>query len=525
MAVRYCEGCGTLLGESAKYCKHCGAPVRKPLSKCSVCGAEPSEGDSVCRYCGAPLLADAAPDEHKQGQILRVCSKYHPVWIFPAAVLLTLVFVAAVQLFSQLFSDAFPCENYCINALLIGAIVIAAFYISRAIAIYKAGWRGAEFKADKKEFALARKTKEVPEKKGKFTTFLLTRPAVLALTIIMALALIIAQPSFPVPDYVTLFNPKGTEQGSADSIASETASKVGDSPDATNLVQNIRICGIWDTIKSDYMDSDSNIYFNFLLLSEEKATFGYCVYLSDVASYAETGVVPEKFYIDAEYDYMVTEASFTQVLNLEEDYLSSCIISMTNPSNPNDCMMWSMDFMHSLTNQSGADKAGFDVGYVYYRSGMCAVTREPVAENGAGTMLVDAPKEPLWGVWVSLDEMEDYKNFDYHKHRDIPFVFLCDDYRLFVGQCTGAKAIQDLMCFPDEPSSGVEIQQVYTYDYMDILYAMNEDQTTLYIDSIILYVTDESGNLETWVIRPGSQFDKGDGTLYGWSENCEWLAP
>jgi len=272
------------------------------------------------------------------------------------------------------------------------------------------------------------------------------------------------------------------------------------------------------------MDSESNIYFSFLLLTDEQATFGYCVYLNDIATYAETGVVPEKFYIDAEYDYTVTEASFTQVLNLEEDYLSSCVISMTNPSNPDDCMMWSMDFMHSLTNQSGADKASFDVGYVYYRSGMCTVTREPVAKNGAGTMLVDAPKEPLWGVWVSLDEMEDYKNFDYHKHRDIPFVFICDDYNLYAGQCTGAKAVQDLMCFPDEPPSNVEIQQVYTYDYTDILYAMNEDQTTLYIDSVTLYVTDESGNTEIWIMRQGSQLDRGDGTLYGWSENYEWLA-
>lgn len=60
--MRYCEHCGTLLGDEANFCPACGnacqtSEVEPKSAFCEHCGAKLDEGDMFCQECGQQRLS------------------------------------------------------------------------------------------------------------------------------------------------------------------------------------------------------------------------------------------------------------------------------------------------------------------------------------------------------------------------------------------------------------------------------------------------------------------------------------
>ncbi|HWQ59496.1 MAG TPA: zinc ribbon domain-containing protein, partial [Clostridia bacterium] len=477
MAVKFCEQCGTQLGEGAKYCKHCAAPVKASLEKCPVCGALPHEGDAVCRTCGAHLLVEKTLDANKQNAMLRVEARYHPVWIAPAALALTFALAAVVRFAQQLFAGALPREGYLWSSLAVAAFTIAAFYISRGLAIRIAGWRRGEYRADKKDAAVAARAGGKAGRRGALGALLGARPVVAALSVLTAIALIVASPRFDAPDFSAVGD---AVAGLGEAIPTPAPAKTPAN------ASEIRLYGVWMNYGNVETSPDGYSYSDYILFKNDCVVFGTCASEGDVWTYAQTGVAPERFSVDSIYDYGVTEASFTPIRNMQGEYLSSCAIKIFDSASPVGGTVWQMSFSQMLTRvPAGESEPG--PNDFYYAVQPCTVSRVVPADGGTGTRLVDPTYEAPWGFWVDGTQLSDYQAYDYHEHRDIPFVYFDgDSYKLYAGFCTGAgRMIEWLNDLSDTPSS-IKLAAIYDYTIENPTFVLLEGQVFPRIDTCTL---------------------------------------
>jgi hypothetical protein len=493
-------------------------PAEELTRKCPTCGGETSEGGAFCQLCGADLPR-STPFADNEQELSRLRVKYSPLWVPVSALLATLLFLAMTHFLWQLQSGAFPRPGALWSALLAGVFACVAFFIGRALLICTEGFRSDEYAAAKKEYALAQQNGLARGKKqNAFLTFLRARPFAMALTLFTCAALsagLLLPPETQRTDATAgspAPNPFATENTPA--VSAENNGIPAENTGA------LRLNGVWWNF-TDEFDDQMRTLFNYVCIVGDTATIGTCTNTADVDAYTKSGVIGDSMTVKKQYTYAVKEAAFLDLKNMEEDYLCDTVLELYDIGGSLSSI-WDIDSWQSLTMRDPEDPSRYRIEYRYSPSRLCTYSFAPA--QGAATVIVTADPPDVWGIWVSIENHDDYTQLNYHNKADIPYVFFSDNGVVYTGTCTGANEMFDfIMSLPAVPENMDAYECSFTCE--DAVYALNPDTNSPMVDACRIHVTPKPGEEPIiWEMGTGSILYTDDGGIFYWGEGCEWSA-
>ena len=464
---------------------------------CTLCGGRMSETARFCARCGATASARKKTFLNSPGFL-----------ISGGTILFAIVLFSGARLYAALQSGAFPREGFYLSAGIVVVVTALAFAFGRFFAARAAGFTDARYRR------ALRESRASGARKGRA----IARPILLAVCLCTLAAAGAALLIKPAADPNAAAN--GALAANAETgAASDTAA--GEQSAATPYVNNskVKINGIW-TFYTDEM-SGLNTLQRFVYFDDEKAVCGSCVSPEEVATKLMGGTPLGKVTIDATFNYEVTAASFTDMRGMDLPYVSSAEIALSDPTGAVAPFTAKFDFYQFLDFSNCT--AGAPDAYAEKLLGYMETTFTFNPEEVKAIATLPVPAQELYGLWVAQDSMDAFAGFEEHKKNDIPFLFFYID-TMYVGQCSSAASLRDLLMDPGNATSGCTILAQYPMSVESMTYALSEEYASPVVDTcwITVHLDDmaaldvsmDEGSLVNW-----------DGTTYAFTNGVEWSAP